>query len=98
MNLLTVNIHGIYSFLQEALFGVLLELACRRTQNFTKNDQAKPKIEQIYLHLEPHDYRINYVNIDLSHENEIAFTKAQVPLLAKQPSGEEQREMAIFVG
>ena len=98
MNLLTVNIHGIYSFLREALAWVLLELACRRTQNFTKNDQAKPKIEQIDLHLEPHDYRINYVNTDLSHENEIAFTKTQVPLLAKQPSGEEQREMAVFVG
>ena len=75
-----------------------MELACRRTQNFTKNDQAKPKIEQIDLHLEPHDYRINYVNTDLSHENEIAFTKTQVPLLAKQPSGKEQREMAVFVG
>ena len=70
-----------YSFLREVLFWVLLELACRRTQNFAKNDQAKPKIEQINLHLEPHDYRINYVNIDLSHQNEIAFTKAQ----AKQP-------------
>ena len=70
-----------YSFLREALFWVLLELACRRTQNFTKNYQAKPKIEQINLHLEPHDYRINYVNIDSSHQNEIAFTKAQ----AKQP-------------
>ena len=69
-----------------------MEFACRRTQNFTKNDQAKPKIEQINLHLEPHDYRINYVNIDLSHENEIAS------LLAKQPSGEEQREMAVFIG
>ena len=92
MNLLTVNIHGIYSFLREALFWVLLELACRRTQNFTKNDQAKPKIEQINLHLEPHDYRINYVNFDLSHENEIAS------LLAKQPSGEDQREMAVFIG
>ena len=85
MNLPTVNIHGIYSSLQEALFWVLLELACRRTQNFTKNDLEKPKSEQINLHLEPHNYGINYVNIDLSHHNEIAVSNGQIPLLAKQP-------------
>ena len=61
------------------------ELIRGRTQNFTKNDQEKPKIEQINLHLEPHDYRINYVEyIDLSYQKEIAVTKAQMPLLAKQ--------------
>ena len=62
------------------------ELIHGRTQNCTKNDQEKPKIEQINLHLEPHDYRINYVEyIDLSYQKEIAVTKAQMPLLAKQP-------------
>ena len=62
-----------------------MELACRRTQNFTKNDQEKSKSKQVNLHLEPHDYGINYVNIDLSHQNEIAVTNAQMSLLAKQP-------------
>ena len=79
--------HGMYSSLQEAICWVLLELACRRTQNFTKNDQEKPKIEQINLHLEPHDYQINDVkfNIDLSHQNGIAVAKAQTPVLTKHP-------------
>ena len=29
-----------------------MELIHRRTQNFTKNDKEKPRIEQINLHLE----------------------------------------------
>ena len=48
----TVNIWGIYSSLEEALFWVLLELVGRWTQHFTKIDQKTRKIGQIY-YLEP---------------------------------------------
>ena len=46
---------------------VLLELVRRSTQHFTNVDQEKRKIEQ-NLNLEPHDYRIYYVNIGLRHQ------------------------------
>ena len=46
----TVTIHGeCSSSLEEAW--VLLELVRRRTQNFTKTDYEKPKIEQIYKYI-----------------------------------------------
>ena len=46
----TVIICGEFcSSLEEAW--VLLELVCRRTQDFTKTDQEKPKIEQIYMYI-----------------------------------------------
>ena len=54
---------------------VLLEFVCRRAQNFTITDQEKQKIKQIYI-LEPHDYRIYYVNIDLRHQYGISVTKS----------------------
>ena len=45
----TVTIHGeCCSSLEETR--VLLELI-RRTQNFTKTDYEKPKIEQIYMYI-----------------------------------------------
>ena len=36
----------------------MLGLVRRRTQNLTIIDLEKNKIEQIYIHLEPHDYRV----------------------------------------
>ena len=45
------------------------------------------------LHLEPHDYRIYYVNIDLRHQYGISVAELQTFLLAKHPiSGDERRE------
>ena len=38
------------------------------------------------LHLEPHDYRIYYVNIDLRHQYGISIAESQTFLLAKRPS------------
>ena len=40
---------------------------------------------QTNLHLEPHDYRIYYVNIDLRHQYGISVAEAQTFLLAKHP-------------
>ena len=37
------------------------------------------------LDLEPHDYRINYVNIDLRQQYGIFVAKTQTSLLAKHP-------------
>ena len=39
----------------------------RRKQNFAIINQETHKIKQIYIILEPHDYWIDYVNIDLPH-------------------------------
>ena len=50
-------------------------------QNFAKIDQEKRKI----LHLEPHDYRIYYVNIDLRHQYGISVAETQTFLHAKRP-------------
>ena len=43
-----------------------LQFIHRRTEFFAIIDQERHKLKQI-LHLEPHDYQINYVNIDLHH-------------------------------
>ena len=62
----------------------MLELVCSRTQNFTIINQEKHKIKQ--EHLEPHDYRIYFVNIDLHHQCvELSVTEAQTFLLVKRP-------------
>ena len=37
------------------------------------------------LHLEPHDYRIYSVNIDLRHQYGISVAESQMFLLAKHP-------------
>ena len=45
------------------------------------------------MYLEPHDYRIYYVNIDLRHQYGISVTELQTFLLAKRPiSGDERGE------
>ena len=38
------------------------------------------------MYLEPHDYRIYYVNIDLRHQYGISVAESQTSLLAKRPS------------
>ena len=45
------------------------------------------------MHLEPHDYRIYYVNIDLRHQYGISVAELQTFLLAIRPiSGDERGE------
>ena len=45
-------------------------------------------------HLEVHDYRIYYVNIDLRHHYGVSLAEAQTSL----PSGKERGETAVFAG
>ena len=45
-------------------------------------------------HLEVHDYRIYYVNIDLRHHYGVSVAEAQTSL----PSGKERGETAVFAG
>ena len=40
--------------------------------------------------LEIHDYKIDYVNIDLHHQYGISLVKVQVSLLQNAPHGKEQ--------
>ena len=49
-------------------------------------------------YLEPHDYRIYDVNIDLRHQYGISVAASQTFLRAKRPSGEERGEMDVFAG
>ena len=53
------------------------------------------------LYLEPHDYRIYYVNTDLRHQYGISVAESQRFLLAKRPqrgSDEERGETDVFAG
>ena len=55
----------------------MLELVGRSTQQFTKIDQ-KTRIEiWTNLYVEPHDYQIYYVSIDLCHQNGISVAESQ---------------------
>ena len=63
--------------------GVLVELVRWRTQNFTIIDQEKHELTNFLL--EPQDYRVYYVNIDLRHQYGISVAEAQASLLAKRP-------------
>ena len=49
--------------------------------------QDRPEDTQNWtnLYLEPHDYRIHYVNIDLRHQYGISVAESQTFLLAKRP-------------
>ena len=49
--------------------------------------QNRPEDTQNWtnLYLEPHDYRIYYVNIDLHHQYGIAAAESQMFLRAKRP-------------
>ena len=46
--------------------------------------------------MEPHDYRVYYVNIDLRHQYGISVAESQTFLRAKRPSGEERGETHVF--
>ena len=50
------------------------------------------------LHLEPHDYRIYYVNIDLRHQYGISVAESRTFSSRNVPSGEERGETAVFAG
>ena len=48
------------------------------------------------LHLESHDYRIYYVNIDLRHQYGISVAESQTFLLAKRPQRRGARRNGCF--
>ena len=52
------------------------------------------------LHLEPHDYRIYHVNINLLHQYGIYVAKSQTFRSSSRnvPSGEERGGTTVFVG
>ena len=72
-----------YSLLQKKH----LSLAGARWQMNTTLHQNRPEDTQNWtnLYLEPHDYRIHYVNIDLRHQYGIYVAESQTFLLAKRP-------------
>ena len=49
-------------------------------------------------YLEPHDYRIYDVNIDLRHQYGISIAASETFLRTKRPSGEERGETDVFAG
>ena len=60
--------------------------------------QNRPEDTQNWtnLYLEPHDYRIYYVNIDLRHQYGISVTESQTFLLAKCPQWRRARRNGCF--
>ena len=46
--------------------------------------------------LEIHDYKIDYVNIDLHHQYGISLIKAQVSLLQNASHGEKQGQRQLY--
>ena len=48
------------------------------------------------MYLEPYDYRIYYINIDLRHQYGISVAELQMFLRAKRPQREEQGETDVF--
>ena len=48
------------------------------------------------MHLEPHDYRIYYVNIDLRHQYGISVAESQTFLRAKRPQRRRARRNGCF--
>ena len=75
----------------------MLELLCKSSQNFTIIDQEKHKSKQI-LHLEPHNWQMYYVNIDLHQQYGISVTDSQRFFWRNVPGSEELGEMAVFAG
>ena len=67
------------------------------TQNFTIIEHEEHKLE-MYVNLEPHDYKSNYDNIDLHHQYGISVVEAQMSLLQSVPSSGEQGETTVFDG
>ena len=60
--------------------------------------QNRPEDTQNWtnLYLEPHDYRIYYVNIDLRHQYGISVAESQTFLLAKRPQRRRARRNRCF--
>ena len=60
--------------------------------------QNQPKDTQNWtnLYLEPHDYRIYYVNIDLRHQYRISVTESETFLHAKRPQRQRARRNGCF--
>ena len=65
--------------------------------NFNKIDQKKRTIEQIILQLEPHDYWIYYVNIDLRHQYGISVSESQTFISTKTSPVEGSEEKWLFL-
>ena len=82
-----------YIFSRRSIW-VLLELVHRWTQHFTKIDQGKQNWTNLLL--EPHDYRICYVNIDICHQYVISATESQIFLLGKHPQQWRARRNDCF--
>ena len=94
------------SLTKQSLFGEYslllkkrLSFVGARWQMNTKLYQNRPgktrKIGQI-LYLEPHDYRIYYINIDLRHQYGISAAESQTFLLAKRPQWRRARRNGCF--
>ena len=64
--------------------GVLVELVSLKNTELYHN-QPGETYELTNFLLEPQDYRVYYVNIDLRHQYGISVSEAQASLLAKRP-------------
>ena len=75
-----------------------LSFAGARWQINTTLYQNRPEdtLNWTNLYLEPHDYRIYYVNIDLRHQNGISATESQTFLLSKRPQRRRARRNGCF--
>ena len=65
---------------------------------FTTLYQNRPEdtLNWTNLYLEPHDYRIYYVNIDLRHQYGISASESQTFLRAKRPQRRRARRNGCF--
>ena len=78
-----------------------MSFAGARWQMNTTLNQNRPEDTQNWtnLCLEPHDYRIYYVNIDLRHQYRISVAESQTFLLVKRHQQREERgETDVFAG
>ena len=75
-----------------------LSFAGARRQMNTTLHQNRPEDTQNWtnLYLEPHDYRIHYVNIDLRRQYGISVAESQTLLLAKRPQRRRERKNGCF--
>ena len=67
--------------------------------SFAAANRPGGTLTQKILYLEPHEYQINFVNIDSCHQCGILGAILQMSFLYKVFSGEKLREMAsVFAG
>ena len=80
------------------LYNKHLSFAGARSQMNTTLYQNRPEDTQNWtnLCLEPHDYRIYYVNIDLRHQYGISVAESQTFLCAKRPQRRRARRNGCF--